>query len=120
MCLLLADHVIDAMTASHPVTNHHPMAISHGRPTGRPIDPGDVITTALVDDVIARYVEWREDTEIAACAYRRWAEAPRGERPSLFTTFTAALDQEEAAAAAYERSIARLGQRCDDSSPRRT
>lgn len=62
----------------------------------------------LVDDVLARYVEWRESLDDADVAYRVWRESPSAEEPSRFAAYTAALDEEEAAAASYAEAIAEL------------
>ena len=66
------------------------------------------MTTGLVDDVVCAYVEWREGGDAAACAYRRWADAPPADRDTRFFAFTAALDQEEAASTAYAESVRNL------------
>jgi hypothetical protein len=62
----------------------------------------------LVDDVLAAYVDWREDAQAASDTYCRWARGPADEEPGRFSAYTAALDQEEASAVAYERSITEL------------
>lgn len=55
---------------------------------------------------LSSYIEWRAAADAAICAYRRWIDAPPPEREQRFSAYTAALDQEEAAATAYARSIA--------------
>ena len=62
----------------------------------------------LVDDVLTAYVDWRGDAQAASDAYGRWVRGPADEEPGRFSAYTAALDQEEASAVAYERSIAEL------------
>ena len=55
---------------------------------------------ALVDHVLAAYVEWRETTDAIANTYARWCVAPGGE---------------EAAAGVYSESINELERRLWDS-----
>ena len=59
----------------------------------------------LVDDLLARYVEWREAGAEVAEVYRRWSVAPPADEPAWFAAYTAALDREEASANAYAQSI---------------
>jgi hypothetical protein len=47
-----------------------------------------------VDELLARYVEWREDAAAVAVAHRRWRSAPVGERAMAFAAYSAAVDQE--------------------------
>ena len=84
------------------------MAMSHKAPTGRRVGSQSVVATGLVDDVLASYIEWRRGADLVASAYRQWADARVGEREARFWVYTAALDQEEAAANTYARSFARL------------
>jgi hypothetical protein len=64
----------------------------------------------LVDDVIERYVDWREAAVAADLAYGAWAQAPAAEGAGLFDAYCAALDHEEAAARLYRLAIDRLTQ----------
>jgi hypothetical protein len=74
----------------------------------RRVGSQSVRATDLVDMALSSYIEWRADADAAIGAYRRWIDAPPPERAQRFSTYTAALDQEEAGAAAYARSIANL------------
>lgn len=62
----------------------------------------------LVDDVIERYVDWREAAVAADLAYGTWAQAPTCAGAGLFDAYCAALDHEEAAARWYRLAIDRL------------
>jgi hypothetical protein len=62
----------------------------------------------LIDDVIERYVDWRETAVAAGVAYAAWAQAPAAEAARLFAAYGAALDQEEGAAQLYRLAIERL------------
>lgn len=64
----------------------------------------------LVDGLLTRYVEWHADAEVVAAAYRRWSSASRNDKAACFSSYFAALDQEEAAAEAYARAISGLKQ----------
>lgn len=60
---------------------------------------------ARVDDMLMRYVEWREELAATTDAYHAWAVAAVGTRASRFAAYQAALDQEESAAWAYARAV---------------
>jgi hypothetical protein len=60
---------------------------------------------ALVDEMVARYVDWREDAATAADVEQRSRLAPAGEKAQSCSAYIAALDQEEAAALAYELAV---------------
>jgi hypothetical protein len=63
------------------------------------VSPG--AATPLVDDVIARYIEWRGACDALAGAVRAWAN---GEGAGYF----AELDQEECAAGRYAATVRAL------------
>jgi hypothetical protein len=100
------DHLIPAMTDRPATTKDEAMAIPGGPSRGRRVGSPRVRSTDLVDMALSSYIEWRTDADAAICAYRRWIDAPPPEREQRFSAYTAALDQEEAAATAYARSIA--------------
>ena len=77
---------------------------SSGGPRAGALSPPAV----LVDDALASYVEWRADERSVADAYARWSEAPAAEQNPRLGAYTAALDQEEAAARVYAESIGEL------------
>lgn len=59
---------------------------------------------ALVDDLIAYYVDWRDSAAAVSEAYQRWIGATKAERAGRFSAYGAALDHEEAAAATYSQA----------------
>jgi hypothetical protein len=70
---------------------------------------------ALVDRMLATYVEWRETTDTVGYTYGRWCVAPTSEEARRFAAYMAALDQEETAAAVYAESISVLERWLPDS-----
>ncbi len=66
---------------------------------------------ALVDHVLATYVEWRQTTDAVADTYGRWCVAPAVEEAARFAAYLAALDQEQTAAGVYAESISELERR---------
>jgi hypothetical protein len=63
---------------------------------------------SMVREMLARYVDWREDALAVADAYGRWSSAPRAQRPWRFSAYMAALDLEERSARSYRIAIAEL------------
>jgi hypothetical protein len=59
----------------------------------------------LLDEMLACYVDWREDAAAAADAYRRWSCAPTAEESIRFAAYRAALEQEESAARSYRLAV---------------
>jgi hypothetical protein len=59
-----------------------------------------------VDDMMARYVQWREDAAGVAEAYALWRAAPRAEAAWRFSAYLAALRAEEASAGSYALAVA--------------
>jgi hypothetical protein len=83
---------------------NHPKKISSaGRPT---IDHG--WQSAAVDEMLSRYVSWRESAGAVADAYERWRKAPPGEESGSFSAYLAALDLEESAAGIYALAVGDL------------
>jgi hypothetical protein len=62
----------------------------------------------LVDEMLDRYVDWREDAIAVTECYRRWSGAPRGEKAWRFCVYLAALEQEESAAKSYAAVVGEL------------
>jgi hypothetical protein len=62
----------------------------------------------LVDEVIDRYVDWREECAEVSAAYARWSGAGSGTPEALFAAYSASLDREQVAAELYAVSIVRL------------
>lgn len=81
-----------------------------GQPPSEDLDLSTVggLCGALVDDMLLRYVEWREEMSAATDAYRAWVTAALETRTSRFAAYQAALDQEESAARSYARAVQKL------------
>jgi hypothetical protein len=62
--------------------------------------------SSLVDAMMDRYVDWREESDGVERAYRAWVEASSGERRFGYLAYTAALDREERACDLYSAAIA--------------
>ena len=67
------------------------------RTTRRAADP--------VDEMLSRYVNWRENAAATAGAYREWSRAPRAETDWRFAAYLAALDLEEFSADSYALAV---------------
>jgi len=106
-----SDRPNHVMTAFPAVTNDAPMARARPPYQGTRVDSAAWPLPRLLDDVLAAYVDWREDADAASDAYRRWADAHLGERAARFSAYNAALDQEEYSATAYARVVAELERR---------
>jgi hypothetical protein len=59
-----------------------------------------------VDEMMDRYVSWREDAAAVWDAYVQWRAAPRAEEAWRFSAYLAALNSEEASAGSYARAVA--------------
>jgi hypothetical protein len=62
----------------------------------------------LVDEVIGRYVAWREKSETVRAGYVAWCSGAEAERTIRFAVYNLAVDREEWAAGLYAESIERL------------
>jgi hypothetical protein len=98
------------MTTRHGITNDPHMAISDPPPNETRAPMPDWSVTRLEDDALAYYLDWRADALTAAEAYWDWCQATESEHSVRFSAYTAALDQEEAAALDYARAITQLEQ----------
>jgi hypothetical protein len=58
-----------------------------------------------LDDLLAVYVDWRESARAVADAYARWSLASGPEAGVRFAAYTATLDREQQAAAAYAKAV---------------
>lgn len=103
--------------ADHPagVTTSHPGAIDHERMADTRIrsraNGRDVLVAPmprLVDEMLDRYVEWREDADAVRAAYGGWSGAPAREKAWRFSVYMAALEQEESAATSYASVVGEL------------
>jgi hypothetical protein len=62
---------------------------------------------SLIDDVMDAYIAWREESAAVEAAYVSWRTGLSSEHARTFAAYVSALDREERAAAAYERSLRR-------------
>ena len=62
----------------------------------------------LADEMLAGYLDWREDAAAVADVYQRWSHAPAAEEAMWFSAYLAALEQEEASARSYALAVANL------------
>jgi hypothetical protein len=63
------------------------------------------LVRCAIDELLERYVSWREECQAVTTAYRWWAYARRGERLLAYAGYLAALDREEVAANLYSKHI---------------
>ncbi len=69
----------------------------------------DIATgSRLVDEMIERYVNWREECAAVRASYQYWSSAEPAESRMAFAVYNAALDREECAAAVYAGAISSL------------
>jgi hypothetical protein len=61
----------------------------------------------LIDEALARYLEWRAESEAVDAAYGAWSMAAQTEGALPFAAYRAALDREERAATVYRSVIDR-------------
>jgi hypothetical protein len=65
-------------------------------------------TLDLIDAMLDSELAWRESVGAVGGAYRTWCAASDHDRGLSFSCYVAALDQEEAAAAAFAASSLQL------------
>ena len=53
------------------------------------------------DELLERYIDWRNECEHVDVAYRDWCGAGPDERPLAFAVYEAALEREKAACDGY-------------------
>jgi hypothetical protein len=64
----------------------------------------------LIDEILARYLDWRAEAEAVDAAYGVWSRAPQAEGALAFAAYGAAVDREERAATVYRSVIDRIEQ----------
>jgi hypothetical protein len=94
------------MTAHPGVTEHLIMATRWIPVRGKAQSALTWPLGGLVDEMLDRYVDWREDAGLVAEAYARWSGAPAAEEHWRFSVYMAALDQEESSARSYAMGLA--------------
>jgi hypothetical protein len=62
----------------------------------------------LIDDLLGSYIDWRERSERAETAYRRWSLAEPRESTVRFAEYSAAVDDEEASANRYAQLVGQV------------
>ncbi|HEX3803675.1 MAG TPA: hypothetical protein VHV75_12630 [Solirubrobacteraceae bacterium] len=62
----------------------------------------------LLDRMLFRYIDWREEADTVTEAYQRWSRAEADTQRAAFSVYTAALDREQAAAARYALAVTGL------------
>jgi hypothetical protein len=75
----------------------------------KPFAAEDWISKRLADELLERYLDWREEAVGVAEAYRRWDVSVARDRELSFGAYRAALDREEHAAAMYSVAAGELG-----------
>src|SRR5205807_8595546 len=90
------------MVVSARVKRHRQIPVIHAREQrgARHTDASAGREAALLDELLAGYVNWRESAQAVAEACARWSVAPAPERAVRFA-YTPTLDQEQKTAAAY-------------------
>jgi hypothetical protein len=61
-----------------------------------------------IDEMLERYISWREECCAVRIAYQRWADSGRSERGLAYAGYLAALDREERAAQTYAGLVQRI------------
>src|SRR3981081_570171 len=64
----------------------------------------------LIDEMLARYLDWRAEAEAVDAAYGVWSRAPQAEGALAFAAYGVAVDREERAATVYGSVIDRIEQ----------
>jgi hypothetical protein len=67
--------------------------------------PARWLIDQLVEQLLERYVAWREECLTVWLAYERWADSDRGERKLAHAGYLAALDREQQAARVYADQV---------------
>jgi hypothetical protein len=67
--------------------------------------PGWWLIDQSVDQLLERYVAWREECLTVRLAYEAWTDADRGERQLAHAGYLAALDREQQAARVYAEQV---------------
>jgi hypothetical protein len=74
--------------------------------------------SGLLDDMIERYVEWREDADAVAEAYTQWSSARAREEEWRFSVYLASLEPEGSSAKSYAAVVTELDSRLRHAEPR--
>jgi hypothetical protein len=71
-----------------------------------------------VDDMLARYIDWREEAESSRDDYQHWLIAPPDDGDQRFAAYLAPLEREECAAAQYAAAVSVVAQTLYESTHR--
>ncbi len=66
------------------------------------------LAAGLADEMLAYYIDWRNDATAVADAYRIWQRGPAAQEAAHFAAYMVALDNEEAAATRYAMVVRNL------------
>jgi hypothetical protein len=72
------------------------------------LDNDTAVRRRAIDDLMDRYVAWREACYAVDLAYQRWAGATPDQSGSFYSGYVAALDREEQASLTYADHISRF------------
>ena len=61
-----------------------------------------------IDEMLERYISWREECAAVQMAYQQWADSGRREWGLAYAGYLAALDREERAAGTYAGHVERV------------
>jgi hypothetical protein len=62
----------------------------------------------MIDELMDRYVEWREQSNAVRNTYELWSNAPVPQQGLAFEAFRAALDMEEHASLVYADRVNKI------------
>jgi len=62
----------------------------------------------MIDELVERYISWREESSAVRMTYQRWADSDCRERRLAYAGYLAALDREERAAQTYASQVDRI------------
>jgi len=75
---------------------------------GRASAASQAALTPLVDELLDRYISWREECATVAASYENWSASDRRDNQLAFSAYLAAVDREEHAAAMYMHLLERI------------
>jgi hypothetical protein len=61
-----------------------------------------------IDEMLERYISWREECAAVRTAYQQWADSDPRERALAYAGYLAPLDREERAAGTYAAQVERV------------
>jgi hypothetical protein len=93
------------MTVDPRLDKHEAMRGPWDRRKDGDSDPQPRPVVALVDEMLACYIAWREDAAAVKDAYRGWSDAPADQEAWRFSVYLAAIEQEESADASYAEVV---------------